>query len=153
MLKIHKVLAVFIWKAESWGPCQYKDVTLLAYEIPLPRKTVFISKWEDMLRSTINSYPYQYHYHSKPFRQNDFLKTLQSKTMLVRALLAFFIIKLLQWKIQIIHCRDVIMGAMASQITGLSIVYSTDYSGADKKKHQSSASLVFVLWIPRTKGQ
>ena len=34
------------------------------------------------------------------------------------------------------------MCAMASQITSLNIVYSTVYSGADKKKHQSSASPV-----------
>ena len=42
------------------------------------------------------------------------------------------------------HYNDVIMGAMASQITSLTIVYSTINSGADKKKHQSSASLAFV---------
>ena len=30
------------------------------------------------------------------------------------------------------------MGAMASQITSLTIVYSTVYSGADQRKHQSS---------------
>ena len=33
------------------------------------------------------------------------------------------------------------MGAMASQITSLTIVCSTVYSGADKKKHQSSTLL------------
>ena len=32
------------------------------------------------------------------------------------------------------HYGDVILGAMASQITSLTIVYSTFYSGADKKK-------------------
>ena len=36
------------------------------------------------------------------------------------------------------------MGAMASQITGLTIVYSTIYSGADQRKHQSTASLAYV---------
>ena len=36
------------------------------------------------------------------------------------------------------------MGAMASRITGVSIVYSTVCSDADQSKHQSSASLVFV---------
>ena len=36
------------------------------------------------------------------------------------------------------------MSAMASQITGFTIVYSTVYSGADQRKHQSSASLAFV---------
>ena len=44
---------------------------------------------------------------------------------------------------------DVIMGAMASQITSLTIVYSTVYSGADHRKHQSSASLAFVRGIHR----
>ena len=39
------------------------------------------------------------------------------------------------------------MGAMASQITSLTIVYSTVYSGADQRKHQSSASLAFVWGI------
>ena len=42
------------------------------------------------------------------------------------------------------HCSDVIMGAMASQITSPTIVYSTVYSGADQRKHESSASLAFV---------
>ena len=41
------------------------------------------------------------------------------------------------------------MSAITSQITSLTIVYSTVYSGADKKKHQSSASLVFVQGIHR----
>ena len=41
------------------------------------------------------------------------------------------------------------MRAMASQITSLTIVYSTVYSGADQRKHQSSASLAFV-WGPVT---
>ena len=48
-----------------------------------------------------------------------------------------------------LHYEDVIMGAMASQITSLTIVYSTVYSGADQRKHQSSASLAFVRGIHR----
>ena len=47
------------------------------------------------------------------------------------------------------HYNDVIMSAIASQITNLAIVYSTVYSGADQRKHQSSASLVFVRGIHR----
>ena len=47
------------------------------------------------------------------------------------------------------HYDDVIMGAMASQITSLTIVYSTVHSGADQRKHQSSASLAFVRGIHR----
>ena len=38
---------------------------------------------------------------------------------------------------------------MASQITSLTIVYSTVYSDADQRKHQSSASLAFVWGIHR----
>ena len=45
------------------------------------------------------------------------------------------------------HYSDVIMSAMASQITSLTIVYSTVYSGTDQRKHQSSASLAFVRGI------
>ena len=39
------------------------------------------------------------------------------------------------------------MGAMAYQITNLTIVYSIVYSDADQRRHQSSASLAFV-WGP-----
>ena len=46
------------------------------------------------------------------------------------------------------HYNDVIMNA--SQITGLAIVYSCVYSGADQRKHQSSASLAFVRGIYRS---
>ena len=49
----------------------------------------------------------------------------------------------------ILHYGDVIMGAMAYQITSLTIVYSTDYSGADQRQHQSSTSLAFVRGIHR----
>ena len=42
------------------------------------------------------------------------------------------------------HYTDVTMCAIASQITSLTIVYSTVYSGADQRKHQSSALLAFV---------
>ena len=51
------------------------------------------------------------------------------------------------------------MTTMAFQITSLTVVYSTVYSDADQRKHQSSASLAFVWgthrdrWIPRTNGQ
>ena len=47
------------------------------------------------------------------------------------------------------HYIDVMMGAMASQITSLTIVYWTVYSGADQWKHQSYASLAFVRGIHR----
>ena len=59
-----------------------------------------------------------------------------------------------RWVIQFIDTVT-----MASQITSLAVVYSTVYSDADQRKHQSSASLAFVRrihrdrWIPRTKGQ
>ena len=49
----------------------------------------------------------------------------------------------------LLHSGDVIMGAITSQITSLTIVYSTVYSHADQRKHQSSASLVFVRGIHR----
>ena len=47
------------------------------------------------------------------------------------------------------HYNDVIMGTVGSQITSLTILYSTIYSDADLRKHQSSASLAFVQGIHR----
>ena len=41
------------------------------------------------------------------------------------------------------------MGAAPSQITSLTIVYSTVDSDANQRKHQSSASLAFVWGIHR----
>ena len=45
------------------------------------------------------------------------------------------------WEWHSFQQNDVIMGAMVHQITSLTIVYSTVYSGAEQRKHQSSVSL------------
>ena len=45
------------------------------------------------------------------------------------------------------HYSDDTMSAITSQNTCLIIVYSTVYSAADQRKHQSSASLAFVKGI------
>ena len=67
----------------------------------------------------------------------------------------------LWWRVHSLDVQDyndVIMTTMASQITSLTVVYSTVYSDADQRKHQSSASLAYVWgshrdrWIPHTKG-
>ena len=52
-------------------------------------------------------------------------------------------------KMMTFHYGDVIMGEIASQITSLTIVYSTVCSDAAQRKHQSSASLAFVQGIHR----
>ena len=49
--------------------------------------------------------------------------------------------------VNFLHYCDVIMGAVASQITSLMIVYLTVYSDADQSKHQSYTSLAFVRGI------
>ena len=52
--------------------------------------------------------------------------------------------------ISMFHYDDVIMSSMASQITSLTIIYSTVYSGTDhQRKHPRSASLAFVRGIHR----
>ena len=56
------------------------------------------------------------------------------------------------------HYSDVVMTTMASQITSLTIVYSTIYSCADQRKHQSSAycplwgEFTGNRWIPPREG-
>ena len=57
------------------------------------------------------------------------------------------------------HYDDVIMSAMASQITSLTIVYSTVYLGTAERKHQAPRHWPLCReftgdrWIPRTNGQ
>ena len=55
------------------------------------------------------------------------------------------------WCDQIVefHHSYVIIGAMASQITRLTIVYTNVYSGLDQRKYLSSALLAFVQGIHR----
>ena len=66
------------------------------------------------------------------------------------AVFVFCLVQILTLKhIMLPNYIDVIMGTMASQITSLTIVYSIVYSGADQRKHQSSASLTFVRGIHR----
>ena len=50
---------------------------------------------------------------------------------------------------RLFHYSDVIMSAMASQITGISIVFSTICSGSDQRKQQSLASLDIVRGVHR----
>ena len=58
-----------------------------------------------------------------------------------------------RWAYQGLHTHhycDAIMGAMASQITSVSTVWSAVCSGADQRKHQSSASPALVRGIHRS---
>ena len=56
---------------------------------------------------------------------------------------------ILPWNMVNFHYNDVIIGAMASQITSLTIVFSAVYLDTDHRKYQSSASLAFVRGIHR----
>ena len=48
-----------------------------------------------------------------------------------------------------VHCNDVVMGVIASQITSCTVVYSTAYSKRRSKKTPNSASPTFVKGIHR----
>ena len=82
-----------------------------------------------------------------------------TKTTKMIATQMLFEIQVIQADGEIMHYTDVIMTTMTSEITSLTVVYSTVYSDADQRKHQSSASLAFLWgihrdrWMPRTKGQ
>ena len=69
--------------------------------------------------------------------------------LLDRTIHQLFIVDLLVLGLSHYHYNDVTMGEMASQITSLTIVYSTVYLNADQRKHQSFASLAFVWGIQR----
>ena len=81
-----------------------------------------------------------------PFRTKFAENFLEWKWISIKISLIFFLRVQLIWNI---HYCDAIMGTVASQITSLTIVYTTVYSDADQSKHQSSASLAFVWGIHR----
>ena len=58
-------------------------------------------------------------------------------------------IQRIPWSKVLLHYNDGIVDAIAFQINSLTTVYSTVYSDADQRKHQSSASLAFVRGIHR----
>ena len=85
---------------------------------------------------------------SKLFRCDVYFMTCNSNTILIS--FPVYVHKYTHhWNglISAKYYNDVIMGAMASQITSLTIIYSTIYSGGDQRKHQSSVSLAFVRGI------
>ena len=88
----------------------------------------------------------------------NYMQTLQTYTLSQMLIERLLLIDYCSWQLtytQIrtlyqVHYNDVIMTTVASQITSITVVYSIVYSGADQRKHQSSASLAFVWGIHRT---
>ena len=123
---------------------------------PLPI-SVFFFFWKHIMRWVNPCYALG-HFIALNFYDTGALLTDEFKVVIQIDLRINFawLINMSSWKI---HYIDVIMTTVASQITSLTFVYSTVYSDADQRKHQSSASLAFVWgihrdrWIPRTKGQ
>ena len=62
---------------------------------------------------------------------------------------AAHVLQLAHLRNKIFRYSDVIMDEIAYQVTSFTIVYSTVYSGAYQRKHQSSASLALVRGIHR----
>ena len=73
-------------------------------------------------------------------------------TELQMTIVRWWMIQVSRCPVTFLHYNDVIMSVMVSQITNLTIVYSTVYSGADQRKRQSSVSLAFVRGIHRWPG-
>ena len=88
------------------------------------------------------------------FKAPEELRNPLSKTVLSKCSFIWRTCQHLKLRVKLkrnLHYNDVIMGAIASQITILNIVYSTVYSDADqRRKHQSSASQAFVRGIHRS---
>ena len=89
-------------------------------------------------------WPYKVLFIKKHLKVNSFERKMIGKTLVMYKNMKNGMIIIV-----IMHYGDVIMGAIAYQITSLTIVYSTFYWDADQRKHQSSASLAFVWGIHR----
>ena len=86
-----------------------------------------------------------------PLENNDAIKKKDKPCFLIDTFRSFYenALRSMAWGLTDNHNNDVIMRAMASQITGVSIVYLTVSSGADQIRHQSFASLAFLRGIHR----
>ena len=89
----------------------------------------------------MNKYDWAYKYRTSLSRNYTGITSLGDFTSAFR--------RLISPRLQPIHYNDVIMSAMASQVTSLTIVYSTVYSDADQRTKQSSVSLAFLRGIHR----
>ena len=85
------------------------------------------------------------------FMSSDFLWEYRTRTTVTELLCNkfSFLVSIPCMGVSAFHYNDVVMSAMASQITSLTIVYSTVYLRTDQRKLQSSASLAFVRGIHR----
>ena len=86
-----------------------------------------------------------------PLENHDAIFKKDKPCLLIHTFRSFYenALRSMAWGLTDNHYNDVIMSAMASQITGVSIVYLTASWGADQIKHQSFASLAFVRGIHR----
>ena len=93
-----------------------------------------------------------------PMNKHKWKKSLQSKSgmLFLSQFPSFYHLPNLSavskhvWAIVYVHqYNDVIIRAIASQITDISIVYSTVCSGTKQRKYLSSTSLSFVTGIPQ----
>ena len=77
----------------------------------------------------------------KVLQHHDDILTLNERSSLQLHHLVFTNRAVIIFNDRIAHYRGVIMGAMASQITNVNIVFSTVYSGAYHRKHQLKLSV------------
>ena len=118
------------------------DCSTASYTTDLSHAALPSLSVDRKLTSNVNSL--QKHYH----------RALELKHVSCVDIQTYVVLSILnRVEINSINYSDVIMGAMESQIPSHIIVYSTVYSDAYQRKHQSSASLAFVRGIPRTNGQ
>ena len=127
---------LFVWIQNNISHSGWNDLykcTSQTLTLSKPYNCSICDRWR-------NNTSIRYHYHSSNYDPTDY--------PMYKSTLSW-------WSIGIgkSHYIDVKMTTMASQITSLTFVYSTVYSDADQRKHQSSASLAFVWGIHRTKGQ
>ena len=85
-------------------------------------------------------------WNSKTITYHDTVCSLMSHSCVT---ICLFSITICWWPTSSLALQWLQMGAIVSQITSLTIVFSTVISDADQRKHQSSASLAFVRGIHR----
>ena len=120
---------MFSYIIKDYIPIHQNDGWFYEWKLSWPFHKEFLSILEQKHSSTLNHLGHFMHW-----------RLVCGNVMISLEVIGFLTLLVLK----LVHYNDVIMSAMASQITSLTIVYSKVYWGADQRKHQSSLTLAFV---------
>ena len=155
--KLEHAIVINIWNIDARQRLKYLTPAVSCYFMSLPDKVTYLLDIIMLLSQTIATMipTVKFENYNTPFTIEDILKG-EFNWNLYEITPPCYVIKIcilyrLYFKQHDFLKEEVIVNTHANfhHATGFTFIYSIVYSGADQRKHQSSASLAFVWWIHR----